>query len=300
MSELNAVILSTKENFEKISSVNFTKETEFAMQALNANSFLMKVAIGAKESLKSAIVNLSACNLSLNPVLKLAYLVPRGGKVCLDISYVGLMKLATDSGSILFVQALIVREQDKFSLNGYGQAPTHEYNPFATDRGDIVGAYTVAKTSTGEFLTEVMTIDAILDIRDRTEAYKSVKSGKSASCPWTTDLEEMLKKTVIRRASKSWPKTDRLSSALNILNEHEGIDFDKEKRVVDITPPKDNQLDFLIGKLTEITNGKERLLKHLSDKYKTKIESLEELTGEHVDYSLNFLKQFEKKQEASV
>jgi recombination protein RecT len=287
MSDLNEVILSTKENFERISDINFPKEAEFAMQTLSANSFLMTIALKNPLSLKSAIVNLSACNLSLNPVLKLAYLVPRGGKVCLDISYMGLMKLATDSGSIVFVQAAVVRRADEFSLNGFGQAPTHKHDPFSVDRGDIVGAYAIAKLATGEYLTEVMSIDAILDIRDRTEAYKSVVAGKTSSCPWTTDLEEMLKKTVIRRASKSWPKTERLANAFNVLSEYEGINFDRN--TIDVTPPKENQVELLIAKLKENNKTEDALLKHLADKYKRPLAKLDELTGEMVTYSINLL-----------
>ena len=296
MSELKEIILSTKENFEKISiDANFAKEAEFAMQSLSANSFLMSVANSNKESLKSAITNLSACNLSLNPVLKLAYLVPRNGKVCLDISYIGLVKLATDSGSIEFVQAQIVREKDKFEMNGFGAAPTHSYNPFATDRGEIIGAYSVAKLTTGDFLTDVMSIDSLLDIRDRTEAYKSFKAGKSKSCPWVSDLEEMLKKTVIRRASKLWPKTDKLNNAISILNEHDGIDFDKEKKTIDITPPTLERFTELVENLKNIADGERRLIKHINDKDKCNYTIVDELTNQQVEYSLNFLKQFIKK-----
>lgn len=289
MSDLNEIVLSTKENFERISDVNFPKEAEFAMQSLASNSFLMTVAAKNPLSLKSAIVNLSACNLSLNPILKLAYLVPRSGKVCLDISYMGLMKLATDSGSVVFIKADVVRKTDTFELNGFGAAPTHKYDPFSTDRGDYAGAYVVAKIASGEYLTEVMSIDAILDIRDRTEAYKAVVSGKSASCPWTTDLEEMMKKTVIRRASKGWPKTDRLATAFNVLNEYEGIDFDKEKSIVDITPPKESQIDNLKALLKENNKSEDALLKHLGDQYKTKVDSINDLTGAMVTYSIGLM-----------
>lgn len=293
MSELNQVILSAKENFERISDINFIKEAEFAMQALAANTTLLKVAQGNPASLKSAIINLSACNLTLNPVLKLAYLVPRGGKVCLDISYMGLEKLATDSGSITFTKSRIVRQSDEFKLRGIDKEPTHEFNPFATDRGDIIGAYNIAKTHDGDFLTEIMTIDEILDIRDRTEAYKSFKAGKSQSCPWTTDLEEMLKKTVTRRASKSWPKTDRLSQAINVLNEHDGIN----KNTIDVTPPKENQLELLSSKLKENNKTVEGLLSHLSEVYKTPLESLEDLNEKMVTYSIGLLT---KKNEVTV
>jgi len=294
MSELNQVILSTKENFENISEINFSKEAEFAMQALENNDYLYKVAVANKGSLANAVVNLSACGLSLNPVFKLAYLVPRSGKICLDISYIGLLKLATDSGSILFAVAKIVKEKDIFKLGGFGQAPTHDFNEFSKERGEIVGAYVVAKTKDGEFLTEIMTIDELHAIRNRTETYKAGKSS-----PWSTDAEEMYKKTVIKRASKLWPKTERLQNALMVLNEHEGIDFNKEKKLVDVTPVNENLLNLLVTSLDAHGKTAEALIKHLNEKFKTKLEIIEDLTNEHVVYSLGLLN-VSKKAEASV
>lgn len=282
MSELNQVILSVKENFEKISDVNFPKEAEFAMQALENSDHLYKVAMANKASLCNAVVNLSACGLSLNPVYKLAYLVPRGGKICLDISYIGLLKLATDSGAIIYAVAKVVKEKDIFKLNGVGMEPTHDFNEFSKDRGAVVGAYVVAKLSTGEFLTETMTIDELHSIRNRTESYKSGKSS-----PWTTDPEEMYKKTVIKRASKLWPKTERLQKAITVLNEHEGINFDKN--IIDVTPPKENQLELLIAKLKESNRTPEALLGHLSTVYDTPLTSLDDLNDEMVKHSIGLL-----------
>ncbi|MDO1851433.1 hypothetical protein Q2367_25255, partial [Escherichia coli] len=40
----------------------------------------------------------------------------------------------------------------------------------------------------------------------------------------------MMKKTVIKRASKLWPKSERLDTAVQVLNEHEGIDFSNDKK----------------------------------------------------------------------
>ena len=45
----------------------------------------------------------------------------------------------------------------------------------------------------------------------------------------------MAKKTIIKRASKTWPqsdKNDRLAQAINVLNQHEGFTDD----AIDVTP----------------------------------------------------------------
>ena len=83
-------------------SVTWCKEKQFAIQALSSNDYLAKVAEGNRTSLQNAIINIASIGISLNPALKHAYLVPRKGGVCLDISYMGLLHLAQSSGVILW------------------------------------------------------------------------------------------------------------------------------------------------------------------------------------------------------
>jgi recombination protein RecT len=194
-------------------SLNFEREAGFAIQALTANDYAMGMAVKNKQSVINAVTNIAAIGISLNPAKRQAYLVPRDGKICLDISYMGLMDLAMSTGSILWAQAELVYEQDAFALNGFDKPPTHQYNPFAKDRGAIVGVYVVVKTPDGDYLTDCMSRDEVDAIMNRSQ---SVKSGKSS--PWKTDYGEMAKKTVVKRAYKYWPKTDRLDKAIHHLN----------------------------------------------------------------------------------
>jgi recombination protein RecT len=149
--------------------------------------------------------------------------VPRDRKICLDIGYIGLLDLAIMSGSILWGQAELVYEADTFILNGVDKMPTHGRKPFDKNRGAVVGVYVVVKTPDGDYLTTTMTIDEAHDIRDRSSAWKAWVE-KKKSCPWVTDDGEMVKKTVIKRAYKLWPKTDkdRLSKAIHYLNSEGG------------------------------------------------------------------------------
>ena len=222
-------------------SVNWEKEKQFAIQALQANDYLSGVAAKNQASLQNAIVNVASIGISLNPALKHAYLVPRKGGVCLDLSYMGLLHLAQSSGVILWGQCKVVRANDTYQNAGLSKEPTHIANTFG-DRGDIVGAYCTVKTVDGDFLTEEMNITEIFDIRARSEAYKR-KSG-----PWKTDEGEMIRKTVVKRAYKYWPKCERLGSAIQMLNENgEGIIAEK-----DVTPFVENPIrelqDLLINK----------------------------------------------------
>ena len=198
-------------------SINFEREAGFAVQVLGGNEFAMKIAMGNRQSVINAVINVAAIGISLNPAKKQAYLVPRDGKICLDISYMGLLDLAIQSGSIMWGQAELVHTDDSFELNGFDKPPTHKRDPFKKERGEIVGAYVVVKTRDGDYLTTCMQINDVFDIRNRSSAWKSGRS-----CPWKTDEGEMIKKTVIKRAYKLWPKTDRLDGAVHFLNTENG------------------------------------------------------------------------------
>lgn len=202
-------------------SISFEREARFAIQALTANEFTLGVATRNPQSVINAVSNIAAIGLSLNPAKRQAYLVPRDGRICLDIGYIGLLDLAIESGSIRWGQAELVHQADNFVLNGVDKPPTHGRDPFKEDRGEIVGAYVVVKTCDGDYLTTTMTNAELLSIRDRSSAWKNGQKG-----PWKTDPGEMMKKTVIKRAYKLWPKTDRLSSAIQHLNteNEEGLD----------------------------------------------------------------------------
>ena len=198
-------------------SLNFEREAGFAIQILTSGDYIAKLAAGDRQSVVNAVTNIAAIGISLNPAKKQAYLVPRKGKICLDISYMGLIDLAIDSGSIMWAQAELVCSGDSFALNGFDKPPAHSYNPFSPDRGEVVGAYVVVKTHSGDYLTTCMSKADIDAIKNRSE---SVKAGKSS--PWDTDYGEMAKKTVVKRAYKYWPKSDRLDKAIHHLNTEGG------------------------------------------------------------------------------
>lgn len=216
-------IYSTKERFEKMSggALNFEREAGFAVQVITANDYAMRIAMDNRQSVVNAVTNVAAIGISLNPAKRQAYLVPRDGRICLDISYMGLLDLAIQSGSIMWGQSELVYEQDRFELQGFDKPPLHNRNPFAKDRGVIVGVYVVVKTRDGDYLTTCMSIDEVYDIRNRSSAWKAWET-KQKKCPWVTDEGEMIKKTVIKRAYKLWPKTDRLDNAVHFLNTEGG------------------------------------------------------------------------------
>lgn len=213
------------------SNLSFEIEAGFALQQIESNDYLLSVALGNRQSVINAVTNIAAIGISLNPARKQAYLVPRGKAVCLDISYIGLVDLATQSGAIVWAKAELVYEADSFQMGEPGTMPAHRFNPFSKDRGAVIGAYVVAKTTGGEYICDAMSIAEINAIRDRSQAWAAWIE-KKKSCPWITDPGEMQKKTVIKRGAKLWPKNDRLNEAIQHLNLEldEGIDFKPPSR----------------------------------------------------------------------
>lgn len=247
---VQALVLNTQQAFDAVlcdKSITFQREAEFAMQIMQGNDYLIKCAVQNPQSVIDAVTNIAAIGISLNPAKKHAYLVPRKGKICLDISYMGLMDLAIQSGSIRWAQAVLVHAADRFTIIGVDKPPVHERDPFAKDRGDIIGVYVVAKTADGDYLTETMTRDEIDGIMNRSE---SVKAGKTT--PWKTDYGEMAKKTVVKRAQKYWPKTERLEAAVHYMDTDGGEGIVIEAPQVALTS---EQVDDLLAKINDYTDA---------------------------------------------
>ena len=294
------VIKSQSSKFSELASshkaVKFSEECEFAKQALGANNFLFKVADQNPSSLKDAILNVAMAGITLNPVHQKAYLVPRKGRICLDVSYRGLIHLASVGGMITWVQATIVKEKDVFTYNGLDKMPDHNFHPFlGKKRGPIVGAYCVTKLKNGDFLTHMIDIDAINSIRDRSESYKAYLN-KGVSCPWVTDFEEMAKKTCVKQASKYWPKSDkgiadRLEAAISSENDANGTDFAAEKNDEEVKESvekvnyqvKMENFEEIKSLLTQLTHGMEAKEKFLFMKEQCKVSSLNDLKRKRVD-----------------
>lgn len=215
-------------------TVEWKKESQFAIQAFQKNDFLAKTAMSNPMSAQNAIINVAAIGITLNPAAKHAYLVPRDGAVCLDISYIGLLHLAMQTGSILWGQCKLVRENDEYENQGLDSAPLHKYKAFG-DRGQVIGGYCTVKTPNGDYLTEEMSLDEI------TKVQNTSKSKSSSYSPWVTFWDEMARKTIVKRASKYWPNVERLDKAVHYLNEN-GEGIEKAPEMPHYSPEQINEL----------------------------------------------------------
>lgn len=222
--EYELAIQDSRQRFEALAGghLNYGDEEIFAMQMLMKNDYVFGIANKHPRSVQLAMVNVASTGLTLNPAMGYAYLVPRDSQIVLDISYKGLIKIATDAGSVVWARAECVYENDKFLYRGPAQMPEIHADPFR-ERGEIIGAYCIAKTDGGDILTEVMDRAAIEVIRSKSTAWTKGSAGRKG--PWEDFFSEMCRKAVIKRARKTWPYTDkdeRMAKAVEIANHAEG------------------------------------------------------------------------------
>lgn len=102
----------------------------------------------------------------------------------------------------------------------------------------LIGGYCIAQLKDGSYLVDFMPLADIEQVR---------ATSKAANGPWKDWPLEMIKKTLVKRASKSWPQSggrERLDRAVEILNEHEGLeDAPTVARLTDYLRPTQEQTD---------------------------------------------------------
>ena len=175
----------------------------FTRMTLSAISTNPKLASCTPASFLGAMMNAAQLGLEPNTPLGQAYILPYQNKGTLEaqfqIGYKGLIDLAYRSGEVELVQAHIVYANDKFEVQ-LGLEPKLVHVPADKDRGEAIKVYAMFKTKSGGYGFEVMSMDAI-----KLHAEKYSKAYKSGYSPWTTNFEEMAKKTVLKKCLKYAP-----------------------------------------------------------------------------------------------
>lgn len=237
---INDALKGAQRPFRKIAKnqgnlVHWEEESMFALQALSRNSLLQKC---DPLSIRDAIINVAAIGLSLNPQLQHIALIPRYSKqakgyLChADPMYQGMLKIATDGGSVLQAWCGVVfkgeAEEHRFEYR-LGSHPMlkHEPDPFKTYKmTEAIGAYCCAdiRNSTHVHIT-FMSRDEIMKARDSSEMIKkALKENRKITGPWADWEDQMWRKTVLKRAQKLWPKgSGRLATAVSLANAAEGV-----------------------------------------------------------------------------
>ena len=220
-------------------TLSYDKFEAMVIAAVGSNPKLLEC---DRASLLKACIQASELGLSLNPTLGEGDILQvwdnrsKSYHAQFRPRYMGLMKLARQSGMIAKIEAEIVRENDEFLIQK-GDEPRLEHRIKLGNRGDKIGAYCVWTLKDGTKQFEVMDREQIIAIRERSSA--KTKDGRVVG-PWATDEDEMWRKTVVRRASKYMPRsTDAFANAVTLDNLHEaGHETDFEGgEIIDITEP---------------------------------------------------------------
>jgi recombination protein RecT len=171
------------------------------------------------------VAKIAALGLILDPQLGECYLIADSrGEVQARVGYRGLIKLARQSGDVEAIYSHDICESDKTHVSlGTDKRLEHEPN-FLADRGKQVAFYAVFKVTGGVSDFEIMTLSEIMEIRDRSDAWRAFKANKIKSTPWSSDFGEMAKKTVLRRLLKRAPMSPELADVLAEEDRHDARD----------------------------------------------------------------------------
>lgn len=268
----------------KESDLKWATEKVFALDIMRKSADL-RAAI--PETQVSALLQAGSMGLTLNPNAGECYLIPRRMKrndpnssiiAYASPSYRGLIKTAVDSGAILYGVAEVVYMNDRFEWFGKTKPPIHEVD-VKKPRGEPVGAYALAKLPSGDVIPEWMS-------REEIEKVKG-KSDNPGGLMWTEFWTQGWCKAVLRRAQKTWPRSPQLNAAIEVLNEHEGIDLSGAgSPAIDADSVKlitEDQSLTIHAKITDSFENSDEMMKIFLNWLKSYygIDSIDELPAEH-------------------
>lgn len=215
-----------------------------ALSAVSGNSLLMQC---RPISLAACIVQSSILGLEPNSLLGEAYLIPfwnskaKAYDCQLMPGYLGLVKLARNSGQLAMIDAQPVYSNDEFSFSkGSDTYWVHTW-PRTGDRGELQGYWAGYVLKDGSKNFEYMTVEQIEQHRNKFSKGAFDKQGDLQG-PWKLAPDWMYRKTVLRQLIKLMPKSVELASAL-ALDERQDVGVAQAYIDVplELQPPADEQ-----------------------------------------------------------
>ena len=235
-SEWVQILTTAYPKFEQINPNKAKSELGFAMQIFQNNPTLQRC---DPTSILNAVVNVARTSITLNPVMKLAYLIPRKNKCVLEFSYMGLVAMLRDNGCIKSISAHIVYEDENFEFdlanNKIRHLPKYAQSENEHNLRKIIGCYSRATLPNNEIVYEFMPMWEIEKVKRSSEGSDNKYSA------WQTWKDEMIKKSVIKRHFKmliSVNVTEALTTALSIENENNLLVNDFSNKSNNVVKPK--------------------------------------------------------------
>lgn len=222
-------ILSAKKQF-----ISIAGKEAWDRELLFLKTFLPMYSVSNVESIKQSILNLAITDVTLNPIFHESYLIERDGKLFLDFTYRGLIKISTSEGAVISMSAGVVYAWDEIKFKEGTKAFLDiipNLNP-PKDPDEIVRnpkliweytkcAYSIATFPNGQQDFIVLPKFKLLKTWNMTSA--------NASPINQMFPEEWIRKTAIIYHSKSLPHAQKLVTAVSVINEHAGVANKKSK-----------------------------------------------------------------------
>lgn len=229
-STMKAYITRMKGEIAKALPSVMTPE-RFTRIVTSAISTTPQLAQTTPQSFLGAMMTAAQLGLEPNTPLGQAYLLPyknHGRLECqFQLGYKGLIDLAYRSGQVTIIQAHEVREHDEFEYS-FGLEPSLRHVPSRSDRGEVICYYAMFRTRDGGFGFEVMSREDV-----EAHARKYSKSYGGGYSPWSTNFDEMAKKTVLKKCLKYAPLK---SDFVRAMSSDETIKTDIAPDMTEVAP----------------------------------------------------------------
>lgn len=173
--------------------------------------------------------------LGLDFLNRECYLIPYANSVQFQTDYKGEVKFTKKYSvrKIRDIYAKVVRHGDSFTEEIVDGRPSIDFKPQPFNDGDIIGAFAVVLYQDGGMAYEAMSLKDINSVRNN---YSKAAQSKA----WKNSLDEMCKKTVLRRLCKHIDTDFESVEARNAWEDGSGMDFtntapiEEKEQIVDV------------------------------------------------------------------
>jgi len=229
----NALVQAYQKAVNLVGEKKASTELSFAAQIISKSSALQKCQLS---SIIDSVVNASRVGLTLNPSLKLDYLIPRKNVAVLDISYMGYITILKRFGGIKYIDAYVVYADEDFrfepTTGRLFHTPIYALTEHEQKSRKIIGCYSRATLPSNDVVFNYMPIWEINKIR----GFSQNKDEQWSI--WNIWEEEMIKKTTIKRHFKL------LVSDTDSEQLHNAISLEEENNPMNFPTAKNSLLDF--------------------------------------------------------
>lgn len=211
------------------------KVAELCVNLASSERYRETLAGCTNGSMLAAVQQCVGYGLTPTPSMQFGYFIPWKNKsgqkeVAFKLSYMGILEIARRNG--VTARANCVFKDDVFEWeSGFEDRIVHKPNLFKRrDETTMVGVYCVAEIRAADG-----TVTRSVEVMSKEDVDKVRAKATGGSGAWKEFYTEMAKKTVIRRASKSWPLNIELHEAIAADSEGE-FDFSpkRDRETVDV------------------------------------------------------------------